>query len=188
MITEGTIVKNELHDRIREIEREHNIKFSNTQKVLLSIEGSISAILDVLYGTVSIFVIKQNFKKADSEKSKLLNIDEDDEIYEREALIHGRGRPMIFAGSYIPVKRCRKEAQEDLNRGKISVGRILKKYDIETRREIKSIYIEKPNATLKELFNTSEDFISREYLIIENSEILMWTKESFPVSYFSKEI
>ena len=67
MITEGTIVKNELHDRIREIEQEHNIKFSNTQKVLLSIEGSISAILDVLYGTVSIFVIKQNFKKADSE-------------------------------------------------------------------------------------------------------------------------
>ena len=188
MINKGSIVKNELHDRIREIEQEYDIKFSNTQKVLLSIEGSITAILDVLYGTVSIFTIKQSFEKAGGEKSELLNVGKDDEIHIREVLIHGRGRPMIYALSYIPLSRCKKEAHADIVEGKLPIGKIIKKYKIEIRREINDVYIEKPSATLKELFHTSEDFVSRDYVVIENDEIVMWTKESFPISYFSKEI
>ena len=50
------------------------------------------------------------------------------------------------------------------------------------------VYIEKPDATLKELFKTSEDFITRNYIVIENDEITIWTKESFPISYFSDKM
>ena len=36
------------------------------------------------------------------------------------------------------------------------------------------------------MFNTDEDFLARDYVIINNDEILMWIKEMFPVSYFSQ--
>ena len=69
-------------------------------------------------------------------------------------------------------------------RAYIPFGRILKNYNVESRREINNIYVEKPNQTLIDLYNTDEDFLSRDYVIIQNKEILMWIKESFPVSYF----
>ena len=188
MINLGNIVKNELHDKLKELEQEHNIRFSNTQKVLLSLEGSITSILDVLYGTVSIFTLQNHFENADSTKAELLNINEGAEINLREVLIHGRGKPMMYSLSYISLSRCRKEAHDDIIKGKLPIGKILKKYNIESRREILNIYIEKPTPILRELFNTSLDFVSRDYVLIENGEIVMWTKESFPVSHFSREM
>ncbi|MBR2666013.1 chorismate pyruvate-lyase family protein, partial [Methanobrevibacter sp.] len=65
-------------------------------------------------------------------------------------------------------------------------GRILKNYHIESRREVNNIFIEKPSDKLKELFGTDEDFLARDYVIINNDEILMWIKEMFPVSYFAE--
>lgn len=188
MFSKAKIVQNEIHDRIREIETENGIKFSNTQKVLLCIEGSITSILDVLYDTVSIFPLDQHFENIDNEKAQLLKLDEDEEINYREVLIFGRRKPMIYALSYIPLSRYRPEAREDFLRGILPVGKILKKYRVESRREINDIYIEKPSAKLKELFKTSEDFVSRDYVVIENGEIIMWTKESFPISSFQEEM
>ena len=97
MFSKGAIVTNEIHNKLNEIEEENDIKFSNTQKVLLSIEGSITAILDVLYGEVSIFTIKQHFENIDSKKAELLEIEEGSEINYREVIIFGRGKPMIYA-------------------------------------------------------------------------------------------
>ncbi len=187
LISKVNIV-NEIHDKIRKLEDEYNIKFSNTQKVLLSIEGSITAILDVLYGKVSIFTLDQHFERADDEKAEMLGLSNGDEIHHREVIIFGHGKPMIYARSYIALPRCRKEAHEDIIKGKMPIGRILKKYKIESRREINEIYIEEPSAMLKELFKTNEDFVSRDYVVIEHGDIIMWTKESFPISYFKKEI
>ncbi|MBR1610481.1 MAG: DUF98 domain-containing protein, partial [Methanobrevibacter sp.] len=42
------------------------------------------------------------------------------------------------------------------------------------------------DAKLKELFKTDEDFLARDYVIINDDEILMWIKEMFPVSYFTE--
>ena len=135
---EGKIVENKLNKRLKEIEKEKNIKFSNTQKVLLTVEGSITAILDVLYGKVSIFTLSRH--------------------------------------------------HQDIIDGEIPLGKVIKKHKVESRREIQHIYIEKPDATLRELFKTSEDFITRNYIVIENDEITIWTKESFPISYFSDKM
>lgn len=184
----GNIVKNELHNRLKKLEAEHEIKFSNTQKVLLSIEGSITAILDVLYNKVHIFPLNQHFEKADEETAKLLEMNPGEEIHYREVLIYGKNKPMIYALSLIPLDRCRSEAREDIVKGVLPIGKILKKYKVESRHEINNVYIEKPNATLKELFQTNENFVSRDYIIIENEKIVMWTKESFPVSNFKEEM
>ena len=185
---EGKIVKNKLSRRLKEIEKEKGIKFSNTQKVLLTIEGSITAILDVLYGKVSIFTISRHLEKADKEKAQLVNIPEGDELNYREVIIHRRGQPLIYALSLIVLDKCKEEARKDILDGEIPLGKILKIHNVESRREIQHIYIEKPDATLRELFNMNEDFVTRNYIVIENDEIIIWTKESFPISYFSDKM
>ena len=95
---------------------------------------------------------------------------------------------MIYALSLIALDRCNKDAHDDVVNGEIPIGKILKKYKIESRREIQDIYIEKPSATLMELFKTDEYFVSRNYVVIEHGEIVMWTKESSPISYFAEEM
>ena len=100
--------------------------------------------------------------------------------------MHKDDKPLIYALSYVPLKRVSNEIREDLIRADIPIGRILKSYQIESRREINNIYLEKPNETLKNLFKTDEDMLARDYVIINNNDILMWIKEVFPISSFTK--
>ena len=173
-----------LIDKIAHLEEEYGEEFSNTQKILLTTDGSITAILDVLFGKITLTTLDQHFEDADKPHAELVNVDEGEEINFREVIMHTPQRPLIYAISHIPLKRCSKDVCRDLIRADIPIGRILKNYHIESRREIRKIYIEKPNDTLKELFKTSEDMLAREYVIINNDEILMWIKEVFPISYF----
>lgn len=177
----------DLIEKIRQVEEEYGETFSNTQKILLTTDGSITAILDVLYGKITLTTLDQHFETADKSHAKLVNVSEGEQINYREVIMHKDGRPLIYAISHIPLSRCDENICADLVRADIPIGRILKNYNIESRREINNIFIEKPNETLKELFKTDEDMLARDYVIINNDEILMWIKEVFPISYF-KEI
>ena len=173
-----------LIEKINTLEQENNKNFSNTQKILLTTDGSITAILDVLYGKITLTTIDQHFEDADEEHAKLVNVDVGTEINFREVIMHKDGKPLIYAISHIPLSRCSKDVCADLVRADIPIGRILKNYHIESRREIHNIFIEKPNDTLIDIFKTHEDMLARDYVIIHNDEILMWIKEVFPISYF----
>ncbi|MCQ2970596.1 chorismate lyase [Methanobrevibacter gottschalkii] len=175
-----------LIDKITQVEQEYGKNFSNTQKILLTTDGSITAILDVLYGKITLSTLDQHFEDADEYHAKLVNVNKGDEINYREVIMHRNGKPLIYAISHIPLSRCTKEVCADLIRADIPIGRILKNYNIESRREINNIYIEKPNETLKELFGTDEDMLARDYVIINHDKILMWIKEVFPISYFTE--
>ncbi|MBQ6345752.1 MAG: DUF98 domain-containing protein [Methanobrevibacter sp.] len=175
-----------LIDRINELEKENDIQLSNTQKILLTTDGSITAILDVLYGKISLFTIDQHFEPADEFHAKLVEVGEGEKINFREVIMHHGGKPLIYAISHIPLSRCSEDMCSDLIQADIPIGRLLKNYNIESRREIKYIYMEKPNDRLEELYNTDEDMLAREYVIISGEEILMWIKEVFPVSYFTE--
>ena len=98
--------------------------------------------------------------------------------------MHTKEEPLIYAISHIPLSRCSDEICADLVRADIPIGRILKNYKIESRREVNKIYIQKPTAELIDLFKTNEDMLAREYVIINRDDILMWIKEVFPISYF----
>lgn len=175
-----------LIDTINDLEQEYNVELSNTQKILLTTDGSITAILDVLYGKINLFTIDQHFEPADEFHAELVNVDEGEKINFREVIMHKGGKPLIYAISHIPLSRCSEEMCSDLIRADIPIGRILKNYSIESRREVKCIYIEKPNSRLQELYNTTENMLAREYVIISNENILMWIKEVFPISYFTE--
>lgn len=173
-----------LIEKIDDVEKEYGKSFSNTQKILLTTDGSITAILDVLFGKIELSTLKQYVEKSTEETARLVNANEGDEINHREIIMHKDQKPLIYAYSYIPIKRLTEKVKSDLIRADIPIGRILKNHNAESRREIKDIYVEKPNQTLQKIYNTTEDFLSREYVIIQNNEILMWIKESFPNTYF----
>ena len=182
------IEKNEankrLIEKINDLEKEYDIALSNTQKILLTTDGSITAILDVLYGKITLTTLNQHFETANSQNAKLVNVSEGDNINFREVIMHTDDSPLIYALSHIPLSRCSDEICADLVRADIPIGRILKNYEIESRREINKIYIQKANETLSDIFNTEEDMLTREYVIINKNDILMWIKEVFPISYF----
>ena len=183
-----TLDKNEanrsLIEKVNALETEYDEEFSNTQKILLTTDGSITAILDVLFGKITLTTLDQHVGIADEEHAKLVNVDAGEEINFREVIMHRQEKPLIYAISHIPLKRCTKDVCTDLLSADIPIGRILKNYHIESRREINNIFIEKPNDTLKEIFKTDEDMLARDYVIINNDKILMWIKEVFPKSYF----
>ena len=177
--------KKKLIEKINTVEDSYPKNFSNTQKILLTTDGSITAILDVLYGKITLSTLEQHFEDATEETAKLINAEAGDLINFREVIMHKDDENLIYAISYIPLKRLTDEICSDLVRADIPIGRILKNYNIESRREINNIYIEKPNKTLQELFNTTEDMLARDYAIIHKNEILMWIKEVFPISKFT---
>jgi chorismate-pyruvate lyase len=158
---------------------------SNTQKILLATDGSVTRILDVLKGMVNIKTLVQEFQKAGPEIAQELGIDEGDEINYRVVVI-GTTEPLIHAVSYIPVKRLNNDFKDDLIRADMPIGRILKKHNVESRREVDSVNLEDPSEELKEIFKMDSLMLSRTYNIIRHDEVLIRIKETFPLASFDK--
>lgn len=186
MIKDGTVIKNEIGEMIKQVEEEHNIKLSTIQKIMLCIRGPITTILDVLYGEVMLFILDQHFEKANKTVAGLLGISEGDQIDLREVIVHKKDKPLVYVLSYIPTSRCSEGILEDLKKEVLTTGKIIDKNNIETMRIPSRITIERPTAIQKELFKTDEDMLSREYTMIHDGKIVIWTKESYPISYFNE--
>lgn len=177
------MAQNILED-IRNIEKDVG-KLSSAQKILLTTDGSVTAILDVLKGHVDITTLVQEFVPADEEMATTLNIDVGDTVNYRVVIIGGK-QPLIYAVSLVPVDRLTSGCREDLIGADIPIGRILKKHNIESRREIKSIFVEEADEKLREIFKTDSPFLCRTYHIINRGKILICLKEMFPYSLFKE--
>ena len=173
-----------IYNLIKSVEKENDVELSAIQKILLSLIGPISTPLSALYGKLKLFVLQQQIEKADKYVANLLDINEGDEVLVREVIVHKNGRPLIYAFSYVPTDRCNDKILKLLLDEKITTGLILSENNIETQRCIKNISIEKPTPILEELFNTSEDMLTREYTMSQHGTIRLFTKESYPLSYF----
>lgn len=183
---QGIILQNEIREKIQNVEKENNISLSNLQKILLSIEGPITSVLDILYGEVKLFLLNQQVKNSDESIAELLDIKTDEEIYYREVIVHKNGRPLCYAQSFIPLSRCSDEVTEDLFSEKITTGTIMAYRHIETVRTISKIDIEKTTPLLQDLFKTDDDLIVREYDMKHKKKIVVHTKEAYPVSYYTE--
>jgi chorismate-pyruvate lyase len=161
-------------------------KLSSAQKILLTTDGSVTAILDVLKGNVHINTLVQEFVPADKDMAENLDIEEGETVNYRVVVIKSSRQPLIYAISLVPLKRLEKDIKEDLIKANIPIGRILKKHDIESRREIKSVFMEDASEELNEIFKTDSPMLSRTYNIIHNDEILIWLKETFPYRLFGE--
>ena len=184
MTPKSNIIKNEIREKITEIELKHNVKLSTTQKILLSINGPITTILDVLYGEVGLFMLDQHIEKADKNTADLLGIEENDGILYRNSIVIKNSRPLVYVLSYIPTDRCSDKTLNDLLNSGLTTGKVMKEHNIETMRKINKIDIEPATPILTELFKTTEDMLTREYTMTHKKKIVIWTKELYPLSYF----
>ena len=166
-----------LFDKINELEKDFG-KLSGVQKILLSTDGSVTDILDILYGKTQISVLEQKIIKAGNKTAGLLQINENDEINHRIVLIHKDNLPLIRAESFTPLKRLTEDFKKELAASENAIGRILKKQNMEMRREILSMEIDRGDS-VKEMFKNSGKLLNRTYKIISGGEILMWINEIF---------
>ncbi|MCE5215037.1 MAG: chorismate lyase [Methanobacterium sp.] len=171
-------------DEIKKIENKVG-KLSSAQKILLTTDGSVTTILDVLKGHVNINTLVQEFVPADRKMAHDLNINVGDTVNYRVVVIKSE-TPLIYAISLVPLQRLSNDFKEDLIRADIPIGRILKKHNIESRREIKSVYVQNAEEELKEIFQTDSPMLKRTYNIIHQDEILISLKEIFPYSLFQE--
>lgn len=169
---------------IKKIEKEIG-SLSSAQKILLATDGSVTTILDVLKGHVNIRTLVQEFREADEETARLLDIKKGNTINYRVVVIEGN-EPLIHAISLIPVDRLDNNFKEDLIRADVPIGRILKKHNIESRREIKSVSLEETSPQLTNIFKSDVKMLSRTYNIIHKDQVLIWLKETFPSNMFTE--
>ncbi|OEC84451.1 MULTISPECIES: chorismate lyase [Methanobacterium] len=171
-------------DRIKEVENDIG-NLSSAQKILLATDGSVTTILDVLKGHINVETLVQEFKEADDAQSQDLGINKGDTInYRTVVMSHKPEEPLIHAISLTPVDKLTNNFKEDLLKADIPIGRILRKYNIESRREVTHIGFEDPDEELKSIFNTDSTMLTRVYNIIYKDEILIQIKETFPYSLF----
>jgi chorismate-pyruvate lyase len=167
-------------------ELEENIgNLSSAQKILLATDGSVTTILDVLKGHIDVNTLIQEFRESDEESARDLGIDKGEIVnYRAVVMSHKPEEPLIHAISLTPIKRLDNNFKEDLLKADIPIGRILKKYNIESRREVTHIGAEQPDDELKKIFSTDSIMLTRSYNIIYKDEVLIRIKETFPYSLF----
>ena len=173
-------------EKIKKVEQNTG-NLSSAQKILLATDGSVTTILDVLKGHINVKTLTQEFRYADEESAQELGIANGETINYRTVIMsHVPENPLIHAISLTPIKRLDRAFKEDLLKADIPIGRILKKYNIESRREVTHIGAERPNEELKMIFKTDSMMLSRTYNIIYHDEVLIWIKETFPYSLFKE--
>ena len=162
-------------------------KLNPIHKILMSTDGSVTVILEAVTGKeVVVQTEEQRVVKADKVTAELLQIDEGDEVNYRVVNLKAGNDVLAHAVSFTPIKRLKEEFKEDLMRADIPIGKIMRKYGIEARREIKWSRVEKANAEMAEIFGIDENevIIVRNYDIIHQGEILINITEYFPASKF----
>jgi chorismate-pyruvate lyase len=167
-------------------ELEENIgNLSSAQKILLATDGSVTTILDVLKGHIDVNTLIQEFRESDEESARDLGIDKGEIVnYRAVVMSHKPEEPLIHAISLTPIKRLDNDFKEDLLKADIPIGLILKKYNIESRREVTHIGAEQPDDELKKIFHTDSIMLTRSYNIIYKDAVLIRIKETFPYSLF----
>jgi len=180
---------NKMLKSLERIEEGICFKLSEVQKILLTTDGSITRILEILTGKPVIILTKVRVHiNADEDLTKELKIEAGEKTNYR--VVHLKNpdtdRALIFARSWTPLMRLSGILKKDLTSTDIPIGKILVKHKLETRREVTSIELLKSDEMLKEAFkiNSGEMMLSRFYNIIHEAEILIRINEVFPLSSF----
>jgi len=174
---------------IAEIEERIRYNLSDVQKILLTTDGSITRLLEVLTGNPVIIITKIKATiSVDEELAKELKIEFREKTNYRVVYLKNTDsdRALIFARSWTPIMRLGGAIKEDLTSTDIAIGKILAKHKLETRREVISMDLLEADDILKEAFKlkSGELMLSRYYNIIHEAKILIRINEIFPLSSF----
>ena len=114
-------------------------RLSPVQKMLLGTDGSVTTLLEVVTGSpVEIETLVQKVVAADEKTARELEIAPGDEVNYRVGKLKNSvsGETLIHAASFTPLKRLEDRFRSDLMRADVPIGTILKKHQIESRRDL----------------------------------------------------
>lgn len=145
----------------------------NEEKILLGTDGSVTNILEILFeGECKVETINQKIV---------------DNTNYREVVLKVNDLPLVYAISKTPFKNIeeenlREEIKRDLLSADIPIGKIIRKHNLETRREIKFIGIAEIDDYLKSILKTNYSKLpKRTYNIIYKNKTLMEITEIFAI-------
>lgn len=145
-------------------------------RICAGTDGSVTQLLEVLTGkNVRVETLRQEVIHATKEMSELLGIEANDEVNSRLVTLNVNNTVYVLAKSIAPLKRIPQSVRNDLMRADIPIGRILRDYKLETRRDIITMEI------VHRDFFGDLPVLSRKYSIIYENNVLMWINECFPV-------
>ena len=146
-------------------------------RICAGTDGSVTHLLELMTGqVVRVKTRQQQVTEAGDEIAELLDISAGDAVNERIVLLCAGDVVYVYAWSLVPIKRMPVGMEDDLTRADIPIGRILKEYAIESRREIDEIEVFESR-----VFGEECMVLSRKYRIIHDNMALMWINEMFPI-------
>jgi chorismate-pyruvate lyase len=160
---------------------EEELELTPTLKMLLANTGSMTALLEALFGEIRIETETQEERAAGPELVKLLEINEGDVVNYRVVRLVAN-RPLVHATSYAPLSRLDKRFKDDILRRDSPIGRIIEKHSIESLRLILGYDWFRAGPDLAALFDLNPDSImlKRKYNIIHQGKPLIHISEVFP--------
>jgi beta-ribofuranosylaminobenzene 5'-phosphate synthase len=167
-------------------------RLSPVQKMLLGTDGSVTDLLEVVTESpVEIKTLVQRIVPADESIAKELQIDPGDMVNFRVVLLQkiDNREALIYAVSHTPIKRLEAGFKDDLTKADIPIGVILKKHQIESRREITSASFLPAGHEHCRAFGIfpRETMLTRSYKIIRQGAPLIAIRETFPYNSFRDE-
>jgi chorismate-pyruvate lyase len=157
------------------------------QKILLIADGTLTNILEA-YLAERICVNKIAEEVTLSQKTITdLGVDPGEELLQRKILLYGdaSSKNWIYAHSIIALNRLQQEFREQLVNSKIPIGKLWRKYKVETFKEIVDYSLEPAN-DFAQYFSIERDeqLLSRTYRVISDRKQVMLITEKFPTSFF----
>jgi beta-ribofuranosylaminobenzene 5'-phosphate synthase len=170
-----------LLNEVKELEKIYTL--TPMQRALLISNGSTTTLLEAFTGKeVKVKGREQRIIMADSTLARELKVEQSSKISKRTVqLINDESSTTLaYAISYTPIERISGGLRSDIQSTDIPIGKILKRYKMESRREIKKVGFCR-DAKFNEIFG-SECCFYRSYLIIHNNSPLMKIEEYFPLN------
>ncbi len=146
-------------------------------RICAGTDGSVTYLLELMTEKrVSVETQQQHIIEADDATARLLGISAGESVNERIVLLRAGDVVYVHARSLAPIKYMPAGMEEDLMRANIPIGRIIKKHNIESRRDIDEVEIAKSR-----IFGEECMVLSRKYRIIHDHKTLIWINETFPI-------
>ncbi len=170
---------------LKELERE--LALSPVHKILLTIDGSVTRILEALRGEeIKVDTEKQEMMPASAQVAKDLGIAKGSDVNYRIVNLRDSKGVLVRAISHAPISRLGKKIREDIMRKDAPIGKILSSHNMEVRREIMDFGIIRSNGHLSRVFGIAVDspLLTRRYRIIHKGKPLIFIQEIFPYETF----
>jgi chorismate-pyruvate lyase len=168
-------------------EMREELDLSPIQLILLSNTGSMTSLLEGLFGKIRVETEFQKVVKSTAETAQLLDVEVGTPVNHRVVRLTGlNGRCYVHATSFSPISRLKESFKSDIMRMDQPIGQILLDHSIESRREILGYDWEKAGKKFEEIFQVPEEtlILRRNYNIIHRKKPLINITEVFPSDLF----